>query len=318
MRSVSFKDIKGHCQIYANAEYTVVLGKKLWIFDPNFSLLICRPDICNAQKASFLSGRRLLIGQGKGVAYRLINLESGADIWSIPPIKMETSMSRFAIAADMAVAYDCFNWKLTDYLVTISLENGEIQTTPLQAGLRCTNDIACDKSGRACLLQAQHEEIAEDRIYQNGIRFQDPHGIDYGSSYRWKYKWQFSWPTTACRFMDSVDNVITNDLLVYAPKETSIYSLLENEPNWVSPGRRFIDCWLTQEKRYICIMYETVNVVIDRQKKKMVARYVGNFARGCLIDDFYYIASQEGIRKVAFPLIEDIPSQKYSFWKPGM
>lgn len=318
MKHVTLKDIKGNCQIYSDSQYTVVLGKKLWIFDRNFSLLACRPDVCNAHKAVFLSGRRLLIGQGKGAAYRLIDLENGTDLWSIPPIKTETSMSRFAISSDMAVAYDCYNWKLTDHLVTISVETGEIQTTPLQPGLRCTSDIACDENGYACLLQTHHEEVSGERIYQNGIRFQDPNDIDYGSSYHWKHKWQLPWPATACCFLDGVEHVLTNDLRVYAPQNAGISSLLENETRWNSPGSRFMDCWLDQEKRYICIMYDTVNVVIDRWEKKMAARYAGNFARGCLIGSFYYIASDEGIRKVPFPLIEEIPPKNNAFWKPGM
>ena len=71
---------------------------------------------------------------------------------------------------------------------------------------------------------------------------------------------------------------------------------------------------MIRTKKYLCVMYDNVNVVVDWETGKMVARYVGHFKKGCLMDNEYWIFSDEGLRRMPFPLIEDIPPRKPTFW----
>ncbi len=90
--------------------------------------------------------------------------------------------------------------------------------------------------------------------------------------------------------------------------------MLENDPNWTKPGLGPSMCWFDESRQYLSLMYDNVNVVIDWHERKMVARYAGKHMKGCLINDEYWISSEDGIRRVPFPLIEDIPPRKLTTW----
>ena len=93
-----------------------------------------------------------------------------------------------------------------------------------------------------------------------------------------------------------------------------MYFLLENDPDWVEPSPGWTDVWFDESRKYLCLWYDNVNVVVDWEARKMVARYVGKYTKGCLIDNEYWIFSEDKLRRMPFPLIEDIPPKKLTTW----
>lgn len=307
-------DTKGVYWIYRNKSHVVLVGKKLWILKPDGTIVACRKDVSNVYKVAFLSGDRILTGGGKGATYRLISLVDGKELWSIPHIKWTCSSDRFAISPDERFAFDFYWWNDKDYLVKIDIQKGCMESYVLKKGLRCTKDIICDDDGALYLLQVHYDETEEGRISQNGIRCEYVNDQANKGAYDWKYRWQHEGPTISETFLDSPDLILTEDLYVYSPKTKEKFFLLENDPDWTKPGLGMPTCWFDESKQYLSIMYDNVNVVVDWYERRMVARYAGKTRKGCIINDEYWISSEEGIRRVPFPLIEDIPPRKLTTW----
>lgn len=307
--------IKGDYNIYCNQRYIVLVGSMLWIYKIDGTLVACRKDIVNVNKIAFLSKDRLITCGGKGASYHLLSLVDGSEIWSIPRMKkVELFGKRFAIPSDDSVIYDYFYWKNIDYLVTIYIESGNIQICQLQKGLNVTTDFICDQEGVPCLLQCNYENISGQKVSQNGIRYFYADDYTPGRAYYWKYKWQHQGNTIAALFLDSTEMILTKDLFVYIPKSGEQYYLLENDNDRKAPEYGMLEGWFDSNKEYLSISYDNCNVVVDWKERKAVARYVSNFLQGCLINDEYWICTDGRIRRVAFPLIEDLPPRKLSTW----
>ena len=224
--------VKGSHWIFRNSDYVVFVGKKLWIFKKDGTLIACRKDIPHAYKVAFLPGERLLTGGGNKAEYRLLSLVDGTDIWSFPPIKKkEVCAYRFAISPDYKQAFDYYSWMDGYHLVKLDIQTGEMDICLLQEDLRATKDIMCDENGVPCLLQTHYEEIGGQRVSQNGVRYHYLDDIDVGNAYYWKYKWQHKGITIADTFLESTELILTKDLYVYEPKSGKTYFLLENDPN---------------------------------------------------------------------------------------
>lgn len=306
--------IRDCASIYSSGEHIVVLGKFLWILGHDGQVLHRRKDILYPYKATILSGNRVLIGQDPKAAYRMISLPEGKDLWTVPPIRMDSYGNTFTISPDEKFAYDCYDRRLKNHLVKLDLQTGNVMDNAITGGFRCVSRIACNEEGTPCLLQTHYDEREDGRISQNGIRYPLKGRFSARDSINWKYAWQHSGQRIAKFFMGSTSCVLTNDLFVYDLENKREYFLLENDPKWEYPDLWPMDCWLDPQSQYLFIMYDDVNVVIDWAKRKMVARYVGKCTRGALICNEYWISKGEGIRRAPFPVIEDIPPQKNVFW----
>lgn len=268
MNEISLEKIQNSGSIFTNGDYVVILGKKLWVFRPDAQLVLCRADISNAFKVSFISGNRLLIGQSAKCTYRMISLPDGADLWSIPSIRMDSYVNNFIIAPDERYAYDCYDRHMKYHLVKLDIETGSITDIAISGGFRCVNRITCDAEGTPCLLQTQYDEREDGRISQNGIRYPLKNRFSAKDTVNWKYTWQYQGARIAKFFLDGISCILTNDLYVYEPENGREYFLLENDPQWIYPDFRPLDCWLDSKREYIFILYDDVNVVIDWPKGK--------------------------------------------------
>ncbi len=308
MKKDELQKIKGNYWIESSQKYVVFLGKKLWIFQPDGTLVACRRDIVNGYKAVFLPGDRFLMAYDKKAAYRMISLKDGTDIWSIPQIKMSSGLSRLSISPKGDFAYDSYFRRGNQYLISIELASGAMTTTLLSEGLRTTQDIICDENGCPCLLQAHHEEVAGTVVSQNGIRIQNPDDFDFGSAYHWRRKWQHDGLHTAQFFLDSIDTVMTNDFWVYDLAGGERYNLLENEPNKELIAQlRPSSLWLNEDKTYITIMCHAYNIVVDYAARKIVGIYAGCdiFTKGCIVGNMFWISGESGLRILPFPYLEE-------------
>lgn len=313
MKKSDLEGIKDIYRIIEHEKYIVLVGKKLWIFDDNYCLIACRSDLSNSYKVAFLPDNTMLIDGGKN-AYHLISLSDGREIWNIPQSKKEFGSNRFTLSTKSDFAYDYYVFKGNLYFVTINLLLGTIDSYQIEKELRSTVDIMCDDDGVPCLLQEHFSNIAGISKSENGILYQHQDEINKGSSYYWKAKWQFDGTRISLCFLYDVNTVLTNDLWVYDAECGSMYNLLENETTLPPMVELPIWCKFDRSKQYLIIMYKKFNLVVDIQKRKIVARYAVNYSEGCLIGDTFWFNSQAGIIRKPFPLIEEIPPDKLSYW----
>ena len=302
--------------IVQHDRYVALLGKQLWICRNDGTVISRKSDVKNPHKVAFLSDNRLLVDCGSLGSYILLSLEDGTEIRRIVQPKIDTSLSNFAISPDERFIYDCFTRKGKEYIVCIDTFSWESEICALQPGLRAVSDLCCDCNGELCLLEHHYEEVASRHISCNGIRFVYRDTFAPGSSYYWKQKWNMLFPRIASFFIGDTETILTNDLQIYKPATNELYNLLANETQWERPDRGPSNIQLSGDKKYLVLLYPTMNVVVDISGRKTIARYAADFSQGCLIGDSFWIYNGSGVAVKEFPIVENTFPEKYKFWKP--
>ncbi len=301
--------LKGNFYIYSNGEYVVLLDTKVWIYKTDGSLVACRKDLRYAGRITFLSGNRMLLCSSKAV-FHMIDLRDGSDLWTAPYTKIELNAAPVAISPNEAFAYTFDQWKGNHFISRLDLQTQEVDIYDMYMDVGATSGIICDEEGIPYLLKSHQETIGGQMINQCGVRIHNFFDIAPGNTFTWKSKWSFPGGKSAFRFFDSTDRIITTDLQIYTPSTGTSYDLLEKESSWQRPEKGLCDCWFDTSHRYLCLMYRTVNVVIDIYARKVVAQYAADHKQGCLIGSEYWICVGDGIQRKPFPALEDAPPVK--------
>ena len=301
--------IKGNFYIYSNGEYVVLPGTKLYIFETDGSLVACRNDLRYAGRITFLSGNRMLLCSCKAV-FHMINLCDGSDIWTAPYTKNELNVANLAVSHDESFVYTYDQWKGIHFISRLDLQTHEVDTYDMHMDSGATRGIICNETGTPCLLKTLSETIGGKRFCQNGVRIHDFYGISPGNCTCWETKWSFDGNRSSLCFLDGTDTVVTTDLHIYRPSTGSSIDLLENESSWQRPERFPSDCWLDITNRYLCLKYQTANVIIDIHARKVVAQYAAEYKRGCLVGNEYWICAGDRIHRKPFPAFEEAPPVK--------
>lgn len=303
-------------RVYTHEDYIILQGTDFWVCKLDGTTVLRYHNMPNVHKVSFLPQNQLLICGGTNTSYRLLCLQTGAEIWRIPIIrKSYVSGRHFALSYDGMYAYDYYNYKDDYYIVQINLQTGEMRSCKVGMGFRALTDIICaENSDSLFLLRTQIDDVDGRSIGLNEIqRFEFPSLCYCETICRWESDGNGN--SLAAFFLGDCRSVISEDLHVFESDTGKTYSLVENDPDWIKPGFGPNDCWVDASNRYICLSYDNVNVVLDRKKQKMVARYAASFARGCLIGDTYWIPSTDKVEKKPFPIVEDIPKRKLKVWR---
>lgn len=301
--------IKGNFYIYSNGEYVVLPGTKLYILKPDGSLVACRKDLRYAGRITFLSENRMLLCSSKSI-FHMINLCDGSDIWTAPYTKIDLNASEFAISPDEAFAYTYDERNGTPFISRLDLQTHQVVACDMYMDVGGTRGIICNKAGSPCLLKTVSETIGEKYFHQIGVRIHDFYGISPGNCTCWETTWSFEGNRNVLCFLEGTNRVITTDLHVYETFTGVSIDLLENESSWQRPERSPSDCWLDISKRYLCLKYQTANVIIDIQARKFVAQYAADYKQGCLVDNEYWICAGDRIHRKPFPAFEEAPPVK--------
>ena len=310
MKKTDLEKIKGNYYIYSNGEYVVLSGTKLYIFKPDGSLVTCRNDLRHAGRITFLSGNRMLLCSSKAV-FHMIDLCDGSDIWTAPYVKHNLNVHELAISPNEDFAYTYDDYKGIHFISRIFLTTPEheVDTQDMYRDIGATRGILCDEDGVPCLLKTLIETIGGKQFHQNGVRIHDFGGISPGNTTNWKTKWSFD-NRTAISFFGNTDRVVTNDLCIYEPSTGALTPLLEPEAYNHLPHQTISGCWIDSTERYLCLKYQTGNVIIDMQTHRIAAQYAADYMQGCLIDNEYWICVHDKICRKPFPAFEEIPPVK--------
>ena len=96
------------------------------------------------------------------------------------------------------------------------------------------------------------------------------------------------------------------------PDTGTLTPLLEPEANNRLPQQTICDCWSDATGRYLCLKYQTGNVILDTQNRSIAAQYAADYKQGCLIGNEYWICVNDRICRKPFPAFEEIPPLKHS------
>lgn len=302
--------IKGSFYIYSNGEYVVLSGLKLYILRPDGSLVATRKDLRHAGRITFLSGNRMLLCSSKAV-FHMIDLRDGSDIWTAPYTKTYFNLTDLAISPDEAFAYTYDEWKTGKFISRLDLQTHNVYSHDIAIDIGGTGGIICDENGVPCMLKTLIETIGGEHVVQNGVRLHDYHSISPGGTTDWKTKWSSRRGEGAVSFYDSANRVISANLHIYEPATGESIDLLENESVWHS-DQTLCGCWLDNTGRYLCLKYQTSNVVIDVDARKVAAQYAADHTRGCLIGNEYWVCVNDRILRKCFPAFEEVPPAKVS------
>ncbi len=304
---LDIEKVRGTYDIFANGDDVVLTGDRFRLFTPEGRETACRRDIRNACKAVFLPERRVLVRRGNGV-FHLIDLRDGSDLWTAPGPKPELNTSPITLTPDYGCAYTYDTIKGQLWIIRLDLESRETDSFLVHYDVGATQDILCDEEGIPCVLKTHFEQIGNQTYSQNGVRIQDYGILHRGSSFYWKWKWQFTQKDHASRcFLGQLGKILTTDLHVYWPDTGEMENLLENESQWQQPAGGPMEGWIDQTGRYLCLMYEKGNVVIDMEEKHVTAQYRAEYARGCLVGNQYWICRDKQIARLPFPDYEPWP-----------
>lgn len=309
MKKTDLEKIKGSFYIYSNGEYVVLPGTKLYILKTDGSLVACRNDLRYAGGISFLSGNRMLLCSSKAV-FHMINLCDGSDLWTAPYTKTELNAANLAVSHDESFVYTYDQWKGTYFISRLDLQTHEVDIHDMYMDAGATRDIICNLSDAPCLLKTLGETIGGKHFHQNGVRIHDFYDVSPGHTTTWETKWSFAGNRSALHFLGSTDAIVTTDLHIYRPSTGTSLDLLENESSWQRPDRSPSDCWLDISNRYLCLMYQTVNVIIDIPARKVAAQYAADYKQGCLIGNEYWVCVGDRILRKPFPSFEEAPPVK--------
>ena len=309
MKKSDIEKIKGSFYIYSNGKYVVLPGTKLYIFKTDGSLVACRNDLRYAGRITFLSGNRMLLCSSKAV-FHMINLCDGSDLWTAPYTKNELNVAGLAVSQDESFAYTYDQWKGTHFISRLDLQTREVDTYDMYMDSGATGGIICNKAGVPCLLKTLNVSIGGKRFNQNGVRIHDFYDVSPGNTTSWETKWSFEGNRSSLCFLDGTDTVVTTDLHIYRPSTGTSLDLLENESSWQRPERSPSDCWFDITNRYLCLMYQTANVIIDIHARKVVAQYAADYKQGCLIGNEYWVCVADRILRKPFPAFEETSAVK--------
>ena len=312
MSKSGIEKIKGIHTVVRSDRNVVAYGKKLYVATLAGEVIFCRNDIRNIFKIAFLPNNLLLVDSGKN--YHLISLEDGSDIWKIEQSKREFNAPRFALSPCGTYVYDFCLYKGMYRLKKIYLETALIEEYLMDNELRTANDIQCELDGEPALLRSHYSDIAGVRVSENGVIFPCREPFGSGSSYYWKNKWRFQGSQISYAFWESTETVLTNDLHIFHHATGEMQDLLENEDGWSPPAVAPSSFSIDHSGQFLVLMYSKSNVIIDLNKRRVIAQYAGDYTRGCIVDDEFWISSDSGILRKSFPLMEEIPEMKYVFW----
>ena len=313
MSANDLNQIKGNYWITCNEKYVVLRGKKLYVFRHDGSLVWRRADLKNVWKVSFLPDDRLLTDGGN--TYRILSLADGRDIWCYRQGKSESKSDSFAISPDRSFAFDICDWMDQYRVVRIDLRCLCAEEFKVASKLRVTKDALCDATGSLNILQTQYDQKVDGQVSTNGVLCWDQRAREEKEPFTWKDQWEFDGRRISSFFLGDTETILTNDLHVFHRKTQKMYYLLENDINTHLP-RSPLQYGIDLSGKYVTLMYDNENVVIDWQRRKVVARYAGQGTQGCLIGNHFWISSENGIQRKPFPLMEEALPQKYVFWKP--
>lgn len=314
MRRYDLSSVKDCESIFAHNNYVMFSGKNPWLFRKNGSFIAKYNTIRNAYSMIFLPGNIAFLDGRLDRSYHYISLDSGELLWTLPKKgKRNFIPSEFAATNDGNIVYYVYSIKDVLHVDQLVLSEKTCTTYSIPLSVRATHHCYCDKRGYLCMLQS----------------FLIPQKDEDGKSYRffgvlqwhpsnqkptWKYQWIMPTGSPDCTVRTCNDEyALLGNLKVRSFKTGEIFDLLENQTDIppVSGGYSVEAYDETRQLLTILLTGSASTLIIDCKKRKVVSHYVPfrsyQYVGGCLIDDEFWVGSEDGIIKRPFPNMDPFP-----------
>ena len=319
MKTIELRCLNGDYEINSTKDYVVFTGPQLAIFRTNGEVVARRQDFGLIRKCVFVKDDSILLDCSAKGCYILISLMDGSEKCRIPQPRSDYTCSRFVSSPDDRYVYDRCDLRGKDYLVEINLTESIAYAYLIKHNLRCVSDLVCTQQGKLVFLE-QHYEDWEDNagkcVSKNGMICASSKGLKHQYSFEQVFQWEFAYPRISRFFLGNEDAILTKDLHVYKPSSGELYSLVDNELDLVNLGKEPVSYRFDRQTKYLTLMYDTANIIVDCTARKVIAQYAANYRFGSIVGNEYWVCTDEGIRKMPFPFIECIPTRKQAIWSP--
>lgn len=321
LRRIELSSVKDCGVIFAHGNSVILSGKNPWLFRKDGSFVAKYKQIRNAYDMVFLPGNIVVMDGLADQSYHFISLDTGELLWScIKKGKRDFFPRKFAVSDDGEIVYYVYSIKRILYVdrLILSERNCSTYSIPLPLGtdsLGATAHCYCDANGCLCMFQTfllpQKDENEKSYFFQGILQWHPDDPIS-----TWKHHWTvpsgIGSTFRSCSCND--EYVLLDNLKVCTLKNGKIFDLLENQQNMppVFGGCRVQAYDYKKKLLTVQFSYSGSNMIVDCSQKKIVSHYVPSSRShigGCLINDEFWMGSDDGIVKRPFPHMDALPTK---------
>ena len=313
MRKVELGSVRDCDMIYAYEDNVILSGKNPLLFRKDGSFVTKYKTIRNAYNMVFLPGNFSLIDGGLDQSYHYISLDTGELLWSCPQKgKRDTSPRKFATTDDGNTVYYVYSIKNIIHVDRLVPSERRCTTYSIPLSMRATYHCYCDSKGYLCMLQSfllRKEEESKSFRFNGILQWHPNDQIPI-----WKHQWIEPVGSQNLARICNDEYVMMDNLNILSLENGEMFDLLEKQAEMPPIFGGYSVQAYDSERHLLTIRftYRSSNVVIDCKARKIVAHYVP-FSRdhvgGCLIDDTFWMGSDDGIVKKTFPHMDPFPQK---------
>lgn len=281
-------------------KYIIAYGDGLYVFRKDGTQIFSRNDLKYIYKVEVLSSNYMIVDCGSKTEYIILSLVDGKTLHSIKQPRMDYTAPRFSVSKDKHFVYDYAFLLLQCYVIRIDINTMSLCYYKLKEGMRATCDSICDVNGAFCVLQGQIS-ASNDTVSEYSVWCEDPSN----HTYYCKSKWDIPFHPSRIMFLENSNSIIlanSNDLFSYDVSSKSLSTNIANTQEFPLE-HHFFYCRIINNQ-YLVLTYEHSNLVIDKKNGKIIARYFAHFTEGCIVENEYWICSDNKILRKPFPVIE--------------
>lgn len=315
MRKIGVTSVVDCEMIFAQNNSVILSGKNPWLFRKDGSFVAKYKPIRHAFSMLFLPGNIAFLDGWMDQAYHYISMDTGELLWSYAQKgKRDFTPRKFAATDEGNIVYYVYSIKNILHVDQLLLSEKTCTTYSIPLSMRATYHCYCDKRGYLCMLQSfllpKEDENSKSYRFFGVLQW---HPSDQNPT--WKYQWIEPTGSLDCTVRICNDEyALLGNLKVRNFKTGEIFDLLEDQVD-VPPisGGYSVEAY-DEERNLLTIRFtsSSSNVVIDCKERKIVAHYVPfdhDHVSGCLIGDEFWIGSEDGIVKRAFPHMDPFPKK---------
>ena len=316
MRKIGLSSVKDCEIIFAHDNSVILSGKNPWLFRKDGSFVAKYKPIRNAYSMLFLPGNIAFLDGWMDQAYHYISLDTGELLWSYTQKgRRDYTPRKFAATSDGNIVYYVYSIKNVLHVDQLVLSEKVCTTYSIPLSMRATYHCYCDERGYLCMLQSfllpKGDENGKKYCFLGILQWHPNDPIP-----SWKYQWIEPTGSLDCTVRTCNDDyVLMGNLKVRCLKSGEVFDLLENQRDMPPISGGYAVTAYDEERKLLTVRFtsSSSNVIIDCKERIIAAHYMPfsyhEHVGGCLIDDEFWIGSDDGIIKRPFPHIDPFPKK---------
>lgn len=210
------------------------------------------------------------------------------------------------------IVYYVYSIKSILHVDQLVLSEKSCTTYSIPLTRRATYHCYCDKRGYLCMLQSfllpKEDEDSKSYCFFGILQW---HPSDQNPT--WKYQWIEPTGSLDCTVHTCNDEyALLGNLKVRCLRSGEVFDLLENQTDMPPISGGYAVTAYDEERKLLTVRFTSScsNVIIDCKARKIVSHFVpasDDHVGGCLVDDEFWMGSDDGIVKRPFPHMDAFP-----------